>query len=90
MHGLGFENVNRTEINSLSRVRASAFSGQARQTRLSAHLSLSELAKVCGVDASTVWRWEQGKRVPRGEPALRYARVLDTLAHAQAAGEAEW
>ncbi|MEW1611479.1 helix-turn-helix transcriptional regulator [Streptomyces sp. NPDC088744] len=71
----------------LSRVRENAASGAARRTRLAARLSLTEIAALCGVDPSTVWRWEQGKRAPRGEPALLYAQVLGDLT-AQVSAEA--
>lgn len=64
----------------LSRVREEAASGAARRARLAARLSLAEIAALCGVDPSTVWRWERGKRAPRGEPALLYAQVLGDLA----------
>ncbi|MFE5868885.1 helix-turn-helix domain-containing protein [Streptomyces roseifaciens] len=76
--------MNPAEISRLSRVRADALSGQARQIRLNTRVSLSELAGLCGVDPSTVWRWEQGIRVPRGEAALRYAQALEVLARSQA------
>lgn len=34
----------------------------ARRTRLGAAMSRAALAKLFGVDAVTIWRWEQGKR----------------------------
>ncbi|MEU8550250.1 helix-turn-helix transcriptional regulator [Streptomyces roseoverticillatus] len=70
----------RTDILQLAWVRDAALSGTARQARTEAHLTLSEIAELCEVDPSTVWRWEQGMRAPRGEAALRYARVLQALA----------
>ncbi len=76
----------RTDVLRLAWVRAAANSGAARQARTDARLSLSEVAQLCGVDPSTVWRWEQGKRVPRGEAALQYARVLDDLSRPGAKG----
>ncbi|MFI1183243.1 helix-turn-helix domain-containing protein [Streptomyces sp. NPDC020799] len=69
----------RTDVLQLAWVRAAAMSGTARQARTDARLTLSEIANLCEVDPSTVWRWEQGKRAPRGEAALRYARVLRDL-----------
>ena len=63
----------------LSRVRNAAASGEARQVRERAKLSLSELGAACEVDQSTIWRWETGRRRPRGPAGLRYARVLDLL-----------
>ncbi|WP_030726318.1 helix-turn-helix domain-containing protein [Streptomyces sp. NRRL S-237] len=70
----------RTDVLRLAQVRADAASGAAMRTRAAARLSLSEIADLCGVDPSTVWRWERGKRSPRGEAALAYARVLEDLA----------
>ncbi|MET9413265.1 helix-turn-helix transcriptional regulator [Streptomyces klenkii] len=69
----------RSDALQLAWVRAAAVSGTARQARTDARLTLSEIAELCEVDPSTVWRWEQGKRAPRGEAALRYARVLRAL-----------
>ncbi|WP_408909925.1 helix-turn-helix domain-containing protein [Streptomyces luteolus] len=69
----------------LVQVRVKASTGAARLVRMNARLSLAEVAELCGVGASTVWRWEQGKRVPRGEPALRYAQILEALALTHAA-----
>lgn len=63
----------------LVRVRAAVASGEARRLREAARLSLAEVASACGADQSTIWRWEQGKRVPRGELALAYGELLDEL-----------
>jgi transcriptional regulator with XRE-family HTH domain len=63
----------------LVHLRAAISSGEAREIRVAARLSISEMAAACGVDQSTLWRWEQGKRLPRGEHAVRYADVLDSL-----------
>ncbi|MFJ6235081.1 helix-turn-helix domain-containing protein [Streptomyces griseus] len=60
-------------------VRATVASGEARRLRVAAHLSISEMAKGCNVDQSTVWRWEKGLRTPRGSGALRYGALLDSL-----------
>ena len=66
----------------LARVRAAVTSGEARRLREAAHLSISEIAHACGVDQSTVWRWERGIRKPRGRPALAYGTLLDSLRNA--------
>lgn len=63
----------------LVQLRAAISTGETRQIRVAARLSISEMADACGVDQSTLWRWEQGKRLPRGEHALRYADVIDSL-----------
>ncbi|MET9876541.1 helix-turn-helix transcriptional regulator [Actinacidiphila glaucinigra] len=67
------------QILRLSWVRAAVSSGEARRLREAAHLSIGEVARACGVDQSTVWRWERGTRQPRGEHALRYADLIETL-----------
>jgi len=64
----------------VTRARALSSSGMARSIRIAAGASLPECARVCGVSISTVWRWEQAERRPRGEPAIRYARLLEELA----------
>jgi transcriptional regulator with XRE-family HTH domain len=48
--------------------------------RLSAGLSLSEVGEEVGASVSTVFRWENGERAPRGEAALRYGDLLEALA----------
>ncbi|MDP9949158.1 MULTISPECIES: helix-turn-helix transcriptional regulator [Streptomyces] len=63
----------------LVQLRAAISCGETRQLRVAARLSISEMAAACGVDQSTLWRWEQGKRLPRGERAFRYADVIDSL-----------
>lgn len=63
----------------LSRIRAAVNSGEARRLREAAHLSISEVARACGVDQSTVWRWERGTRIPRGRHALAYGELIDSL-----------
>lgn len=63
----------------LVQLRAAISTGETREIRVAARLSISEMAAACGVDQSTLWRWEQGKRLPRGEHALTYADVLDSL-----------
>ncbi|WP_442814924.1 helix-turn-helix domain-containing protein [Streptomyces sp. NBC_01775] len=60
-------------------VRAALNSGEARRLREAANLSIGEVAKACDVDQSTVWRWERGTRTPRGEPAVAYARFIQSL-----------
>lgn len=74
-----------TETEQIARVRELIATGAARRIREAARLSLAEMAKPCHVTASAVWRWEQGKRMPRGEAALRYAALLDGLTKGRAA-----
>lgn len=71
--------VTDTQVLRLAEVRAAAASGEAARLRLEAQLSLGEVARACGVDQSTVWRWENGERRPRGNAALLYGQIIDTL-----------
>lgn len=68
------------DLERLARVRELIASGEAKRLRVAADVSLSEVAAACGVDTSSVWRWETGRRSPRGSDALQYARVLAMLA----------
>lgn len=70
----------------LSRLRALTQSGEARVIREHARLALSDIAQSINADPSSVGRWERGERLPRGEVALKYARLLERLAKSQVAG----
>ncbi|MEU1497031.1 helix-turn-helix transcriptional regulator [Streptomyces sp. NPDC005732] len=63
----------------LADVRAALSTGEAQRLREAADLSISEIARACGVDQSTVWRWERGTRRPRGEAALLYGQLIEDL-----------
>ena len=63
----------------LAEVRGAVVNGEAVRLRVAARLSIGEVALACGVDHSTVWRWEHQKRLPRGEGALRYADLIESL-----------
>jgi DNA-binding transcriptional regulator YiaG len=63
----------------LSRVRALAASGEAREIRRRAKLTQAEVGDACRVADATISRWEKGLRAPRGQAALRYARLLVEL-----------
>ncbi|MFG3492970.1 helix-turn-helix domain-containing protein [Streptomyces sp. NPDC047972] len=63
----------------LAEVRAAVSSGEAERLRVEAQLSIGEVARACGVDQSTVWRWEKGARRPRGHGAIAYGDLLETL-----------
>lgn len=60
----------------LVQVREMVHAGQVRQVRVSAGLSLAEVAGDVGVHPTTVFGWESGRTVPRGEAAVRYARLI--------------
>lgn len=59
--------------------RLHASSGTGRAIRLAAGLSLAEIGTVVGANESTVWRWEQGQARPRGDRAVRWAKLLSML-----------
>jgi DNA-binding transcriptional regulator YiaG len=74
--------VNNTEIVQLALARRYALSGAGGRVRRAARLSLQEVADACGSSVTTVWRWEQGQRVPRGAPATAWVRLLIELKEA--------
>jgi transcriptional regulator with XRE-family HTH domain len=61
----------------LQKVRALGQSGALRLIRGS--LSLRDIADVVEVEPSTILRWERGDRVPHGDAAVRYGRLLQRL-----------
>jgi hypothetical protein len=61
-------------------VRALTDSGQARELRERAGLTLADAAWECGgVHASSVMHWERGVILPRGRNLRAYARFLQQL-----------
>jgi transcriptional regulator with XRE-family HTH domain len=66
-------------VQELMTARRLAERGDAVRIRLAAGLSQSEIASACEVSTSTVCRWENGQRRPRGAAAIRWARVLQRL-----------
>jgi transcriptional regulator with XRE-family HTH domain len=69
----------------VSRARMLATSGEARQRRLAAALSLRQIADAIGVSHSAVWKWENGEQLPRGTAAVEWVRLLDDLERARIA-----
>lgn len=69
----------------VTRARADLKSGAARTLRVTCGLTQTEIAAQIGVSSVAVSRWESGDRTPRGEVALRYARLLAALRKATAA-----
>ena len=63
----------------ISEARELVRSGEARELRLAARLSLAELAEDVGVHPTTIWGYEAGRRTPTGAAAVRYARLLRKL-----------
>lgn len=67
------------EILEVTRMRDLVHGGLVRSIRLGAGLSLSEVARECGVTNSAVVHWEKGRSLPRGEVAVRYSQLLLAL-----------
>ncbi len=68
----------------LAGVRRAVRTGAARSIRVRSGLSQSDVARTIGVTPSAVSRWESGERLPQGEAALRYGRLLEELAAQEA------
>jgi transcriptional regulator with XRE-family HTH domain len=66
----------------ISAIRVAAASGEAREKRKELRLTLKEVAAGIGTSESTLHRWERGETAPRGESALRWAKVLGITARA--------
>lgn len=69
-------------LSRISDARAAVSGGRIKDLRLRAHLSQSEIARAVDVAPATVSRWENAMRLPRGEKAVRLARVLRFLEQA--------
>jgi len=63
----------------LAELRSLCSSGRARAIRHDADLLLRDVAKDCGVNKSTIARWESGEARPTGSAALTYLEVLHRL-----------
>jgi transcriptional regulator with XRE-family HTH domain len=72
-----------TELVKIAKARDHAVSGAGRLIRLSAGISLREMARSIGVDASTLFRWERSERRPTGAAAGRWVDELTHLAERQ-------
>jgi transcriptional regulator with XRE-family HTH domain len=53
--------------------------GSAKTLRELNGLSLAEVGRAIDTSAATIWRWERGDRIPRGDLALRYGALLAEL-----------
>lgn len=69
------------DIDELAWVRQVCRTGEAREIRLAAEVSLAETG--AGLDPPvaprTVHRWERAERLPRGDHAHQYAAILRRL-----------
>jgi DNA-binding transcriptional regulator YiaG len=73
-------NDDATLVVDLMDARDAARSGRGARIRRAASLSQGDLARACGVDVSTISRWESGERRPSGDAGRAYARVLRAVA----------
>jgi transcriptional regulator with XRE-family HTH domain len=64
----------------IANARDHAVSGAGRLIRLSAGISLREMARAIGVDPSTLLKWERGEHRPTGAAAERWVDELILLA----------
>jgi DNA-binding transcriptional regulator YiaG len=60
-------------------IRALPDHARAREIREAAGIGVTRLAAELQVSRVTLAHWESGKRRPRGDARLRYARVLSEL-----------
>lgn len=77
--------VTEAELLLLAWVRDACATGEALRVRVDSGLSQGEIAAVVPATVPSISRWENGERVPRGDAALAYARVLKRLRRAKAA-----
>lgn len=63
----------------LTLLRRYAADGTARRLRKECHLSLTDVAVVCGVSKASISKWERGLQLPRGTGARRFAELLAAL-----------
>lgn len=68
-----------TDAIEIAEARELIRTGRAREIRQRSGLSRGEVARDLGVAQSTITRWEDGYRVPRGEVAIRLGRLLREL-----------
>lgn len=68
----------------LSSLRSDVRDGLVRDIRIHAGLTQAEVAQSVGASRAAVYHWEAGLRMPRGEVALRYGRLLMALKKSRA------
>jgi DNA-binding transcriptional regulator YiaG len=56
-----------------------ARTGSGKRIREQANIRQQDLAEQIGITPSGLWRWENGQRQPKGEPAMRWAQLLVRL-----------
>lgn len=60
----------------IAEAREAARSGRGRRLREALELAQTEVAAAVKVSSPTISRWEDGTRVPSGERAVRWAKLL--------------
>ena len=73
------EHVPARNLTRIARAREALASGEAREARKTARVTVTEVAAELGVTPQAVSQWETGRRVPDAAHALAYARLLETL-----------
>jgi len=68
----------------VARARLLLRSGRARELRTRHGLSLGDMARSLGTEATTYMRWERGERCPRHEAAERLSALLRRLSELDA------
>jgi DNA-binding XRE family transcriptional regulator len=76
--------VRNSDLAAIARLRASFRTGAARQARIAAGISITEIASAAGVSRQAVGSWEQCRSIPSAEHALAYAKVLAAVTAAAA------
>jgi transcriptional regulator with XRE-family HTH domain len=66
-----------------------SFNQRLKQARVTANLTQSELAKLCGVAQASYCRWETDETLPAVDKGLVLERVLNTSLHWLLYGEGE-
>jgi DNA-binding transcriptional regulator YiaG len=67
------------QVRNLARIRRMQQTGEAKQLREQAGVSLRTMARAVGVRASTLIRWEAGRVQPREPTALAWLAALDSI-----------
>lgn len=75
------------ELDLLIGLRAGIRSGRFRDIRERCGLTQAVIGEQIGVSAACVNHYENGRRMPRGETALRYVRLMERLGERVVAAE---
>jgi DNA-binding transcriptional regulator YiaG len=71
--------MRQVQVTELAEVRRLIRTGEAQRIREKNQLSLAEVGRSLGCTGPAVSRWESGDRLPRGDLAVRYGRLLTQL-----------